>query len=64
MKPTKQKQTQRFPNQAYIYQRGNFERDNLGGHGGYIHTLLYIKQMCNNDLLYSMGKFTQNCKRI
>ena len=53
----KQKETHRFQNQAYGYQRGN--RGDWGeanwedGINTYI--LLYIKQKTNKDLLYSTG---------
>ena len=53
---TKQKQSQRCRKQTYGYQRGK-------GGGGInwetgidIYTLLYIKQITTNDLLYSTGK--------
>ena len=58
---TKQKQTQRFQNQTYGYQRGNYstkgrikqkvETD--------VYTLLYMEWKSNKDLLYSTGKSTQ-----
>ena len=56
---TKQKQTQRFQNQTYSYQRGN-----VGGGmdlevGIGIYMLLYTKLVGNNDLLYSLGKSIQ-----
>ena len=57
---TKQKETYRYRKQTYSYQRGN-----MGGGGIYqelemnIHTLLYIRQITDKDLLYSTGSCTQ-----
>ena len=56
---TKQKQTQRFQNQTYGYQRGN-----AGGHincklGIDLYAQLHTKLISNKDLMYSTGKSTQ-----
>ena len=54
------KQTHRFQKQTYGYQR---EMQGVGGAveelGINIHTLLYIKQIINNDLLYGTGSSTK-----
>ena len=58
---TKQKQTQKFQNQTYGYQRGKHGgRDKLGGLDQQIHTAIH-KVIGNKDLLYSRGKITQYC---
>ena len=59
---TKQKQTQRFQNQTYGYQKRNTGgTDKWGGWDWhiYIYILLYTKFISNKDLLYSTGKSIQ-----
>ena len=55
---TKQKQTHKRRKQTYGYQRGNVGGINQEFEIN-IHTLLYIKQIINKDLLYSTGNSTQ-----
>ena len=50
---TKQKQTTDFENKPIVTKGETWQ----GGIN--IHTLLYIKQITNNDLLYSTGNSTQ-----
>ena len=50
---TKQKQTHRSQNQANSYQRGNV-RGIIQEFGMNRYTLLYVKQITNKDLLYSI----------
>ena len=54
----KWKQTQRFWNQTYSYQRWNVRRgsNKLGGCNWHIYTTIYIKYIGNEDLLCSTGK--------
>ena len=57
---TKQKQTHRHRTQTYGYQRGKVGGGGINQESGInIHTLLYIKQMNNKDLVYSTGNYTQ-----
>ena len=53
----KQKHTHRYRKQTYAYQKGK------GGihweFGINIHTLLYLKQIANQDRLYSTGNYIQ-----
>ena len=56
---TKQKQTYRYQKQTYGYQSRNAEGRDKSGAGINIHTLLYIREIINKDLLYSTGNVTQ-----
>ena len=55
---TKQKQTYRFQKQTNSYQRRNTGGINQEP-GMNIHTLLYLRQITNKDLLHSTGNSTQ-----
>ena len=55
---TKQKQAHRHRKQTYGYQRGGGSRINQE-FGIKIYTLLYIKQITNKDLPYSIWDYTK-----
>ena len=52
------KQTHRHRKQTYGYQRGKVGEGINWEIGIDIYTLLYIKQINNNDILYSTGNST------
>ena len=51
----KQKQSHRCREQTYGYQRGKVEKGKTEEAGISIYTLMYIKQIINQDLLYNTG---------
>ena len=55
----KQKWTLRCSKQTYSYQKGKWRGGINEQSGVNRHTLLYIKQINNNDLLYSKGNYIQ-----
>ena len=61
---TKQKQTHKFQQQTYGYQRGNVGGGINQEFGIKVYTLLHIKQITNRDLLYSLGNATQYCDNL
>ena len=56
---TKQKQTHRHRKQTYGYQRGKVGGGIDQEFGFSRNTLLYIKQINNEDLLYNTGNYIQ-----